>query len=514
MKRLGVLFGLLGTLAFLALVVPGARSLWSELRAPAAALPRIVPPSSAPGSLPASPPEVPPELGPYRVPEERLVSYTLRSSTALTFREGAVVMPLESDALGLRRRRTQVPPDALRVVVLGDSVAFGFGLDEGGTLAEQLERELASLAPSRPVACFTVALPSWNVDNAFRFLLDHLDHFRPDLVLWMPVSNDLEDGYGVTESGDRRAGDDPSSDVPGLHVRPEWGFLAARARELGPAAERARARAGPEVLVSGATPLSRRRFARVAAVVGAARLRLERAGARLVLAGYEQSDFQRELRAELIEAGLALEELALFEGLTREDSLGIDPHPSARTVGVMARFLAEELVARGWIPGARPPGPAWLAPELRARQARLPARDEALSWSRAHRLQVAETLEAHLVPATLQGMLQVYGGIHLDDSLEPVFGAALPEGRELVLRLAPLADVPDLYPLEVEVRAQERTLGVLRLEAGGECVGRFALEPGGGPFDVVLRASDHVRVTRRGQSALAWGRLIELESVP
>lgn len=509
MTRSGVLFGLLGLLAFLALVVPGARSLWSVLRPPTAAQSVAVPESS-----PDPTPEVPPELGPYRVPEERLVSYTLRPSTALTFREGAVVMPLESDALGLRRRRTEVPPDAQRIVVLGDSVAFGFGLDEGGTLAEQLERELASLAPTRPVACFTVALPSWNVANAFRFLLDHLDEFRPELVVWLPVENDLEDGYGVTESGDRRAGDDPASDVPGLHVRPEWGFLAARSKELGPAAGEARRRAGPEVLISGATPLSRRRFARAAEVVGAAARRLERAGARLVVAAHQQSDFQRELRASLLEAGLALDELALFETLTKADSLGIDPHPSARTVGVMARFLAEELVARGWIPGARAPAPDGLAPELRARRAQLPTRDEALAWSRAQRLRSAATLEARIVPATLQGMLQVYGGIHLDDSLEPVFGAALPAGRELVVRLAPLVDAPDLYPLEVEVLAGERSLGVLVVEAGLEAEWRFPLAESGPTFDVFLRARDHVRATRRGQSALAWARLVLLESRP
>jgi len=504
-KRSGLLFGLFGTLAFFSLALPGARSLWSVLRPPTA-----LPPTPAPELLP----EVPPELGPYRVPEERLVSYTLRPSTALTFREGAVVMPLESDALGLRRRRTEVPPDALCIVVLGDSVAFGFGLDEGGTLAEQLERELTGLAPTRPVACFTVALPSWNVDNAFRFLLDHLDEFRPELVLWLPVENDLEDGYGVTESGDRRAGEDPASDVPGLHVRPEWGFLAARSKELGAAAGEARLRAGPEVLVSGATPLSRRRFAHAAEVVGAAARRLERAGARLVVAAHQQSDFQRELRASLLEAGLVLDELALFEALTKTDSLGIDPHPSARTVGVMARFLTEEFVARGWIPGARAPEREGLAPELRARQAELPTHAEALAWSRASRARVAQALEARIVPSTLQGMLQVYGGIHLDDSLEPVFGAALPAGRELVVGLAPLDDVPDLYPLEVEVFAQEQRLGVLRLEAGRACVARFALAPRGGPFDLVLRAPDHVRVTRRGQSALAFGRLLELESVP
>ena len=133
-----------------------------------------------------------------------LVAYTFKTGSTLTYAEGKVTMQFATDELGMRARAGPPPAaDAPRIVVLGDSVAFGFGLGDEDTLAAQLERLLGGR-----VACSTVAVPSWNCQNAWRFLLDHLDRLRPDVVLYFPVENDLEDGYGVTEAGQRRTAED------------------------------------------------------------------------------------------------------------------------------------------------------------------------------------------------------------------------------------------------------------------------------------------------------------------
>jgi hypothetical protein len=253
--------------------------------------------------------------GPYLVPADPLVSYVLQPEREVRFAENRVGMTFETDALGLRARGGDGPPGAaptadvdgaLRIVVLGDSVAFGLGLDVRDALAAQLERELAAAGITPAPACFGVALPSWNARNAWRFLLDHLDHYRPDIVLYLPVNNDLEDGYAVTEAGERRGGEDPCATHPLLDVRPEWGYLGLRLRELRAAgadpAEIGR-RVGPQVLYGGASPLSRARFAEMAAEIARGARRLERAGAKLALVPYERSDFHVELRAELQRAG-------------------------------------------------------------------------------------------------------------------------------------------------------------------------------------------------------------------
>src|SRR5262249_23718084 len=152
--------------------------------------------------------------------------------STLTYTEGKVTMQFATDELGMRARPGPPPAeDALRIVVLGDSVAFGFGLDDGDTLASQLERLLAAPLGGR-AGCATVAVPSWNAQNAWRFLLDHLDRFRPDVVLYFPVENDLEDGYGVNEAGQRRTAEDPGSAEPLLHVRAARAFVTLHTREL------------------------------------------------------------------------------------------------------------------------------------------------------------------------------------------------------------------------------------------------------------------------------------------
>jgi hypothetical protein len=448
------------------------------------------------------------ERGSYRVPEERMVAYTLRTSQALTHREGKVVMPLLTDELGMRARRTPVPTEARRIVVLGDSVAFGFGLDEGGTLAEQLESVLNALQPVRPVACFTVAVPSWNATDAFRFLLDHLDHYRPDIVLWLPVSNDLEDAYGVDENGQRRFAPDVFSPHPRLHLRPDWPFLALRAKAVAP--ER-RLALGPEILVSGLAPLSRARFVRAVAECERARARLARTGARLFVAAHEQSDYQRELRATWLRAGLDLDELALFEALEKDDTLLIDPHPSARTVGVMARWLAGELVAEGLVDAG---GGGLAVPEesYATRRAQLPTRQEALAWSAARTARANEELEPRIDPETMQGLLQVYGGLNLDGTLEPHFAAALPAGRTLVVELEPLAEAPE--PFEVEVLLGNTRLGVVSLGVSGPVRAEFPLAGEPGVVDVHLVASDSLLREARGKRWLAAARFVALEVLP
>src|SRR5262245_3208890 len=59
--------------------------------------------------------------GTYRVAEDPLVAYTLRLDAELDYLE----QPIHTDGLGLRVRAEPPAPGAFRLVVLGDSVAYG-----------------------------------------------------------------------------------------------------------------------------------------------------------------------------------------------------------------------------------------------------------------------------------------------------------------------------------------------------------------------------------------------------
>jgi hypothetical protein len=454
--------------------------------------------------------------GPFRVPDDALVAYTLKTKSTLTYTEGKVSMRLVTDELGLRARPGAPPAaDALRILVLGDSVAFGFGLDDADTLAAQLEKLLTAPLGGR-VACYTVAVPSWNARNAWRFLLDHLASLRPDIVLYLPVDNDLEDSYGVTEAGQRRAAEDPASAQPLLHVRPVRALVTLRSRELRAAGDDPEQRLGPGVIGARLSTLSRERYADMARTIQAGVQRLERVHARCALVAYEQSEFHRELRAELLRAGAAPVEIPLLNELLRDDTLEIDPHPSAATVTAFARWIAASLFELGWLPGGGRASLPEVEERYAGRRARSLGAEEAEDWSRARHARLEAELQARISTETLQGILQVYGGLNLDGTLEAQCAVVLPRGRTLGVRLAPLAAPPDLYPLEVRVFANERALGSLSVRAGEECTARFELGPeeAAAPFEVRLEAHDWALVTVRGKTWLAAARLVELESLP
>lgn len=454
--------------------------------------------------------------GPFRVPDDALVAYTLKTASELTYTEGKVTMQLVTDELGLRARPGPPPAaDALRILVLGDSVAFGFGLGDADTLAAQLERVLAAPLGGR-VACFTVAIPSWNTRNAWRFLLDHLERLRPDIVLYLPVENDLEDSYGVTEAGQRRAAEDPASAHPLLHVRPVRALVNLRTRALRAAGDDPEERLGPGVIGARLSTLSRARYGDMARTIAAGVQRLERIQARIALVSYEQSEFHRELRAELLRAGAAPVEIPLLAEIQKDDTLGIDPHPSAATVGAFALWIAESLLELGWLPGAgRAELPA-VAARYAGRRASVLEGAQAEDWSRARHERLVRALEPRISTDTLQGILQVYGGLNLDGTLEAQCAAVLPHGKTLRVCVAPLAAPADLYPLTLRVFVNERALGSLSIRAGEECTARFELgaEEAAAPFEVRLEAHDWALVTLRGKSWVAAARLVELESLP
>ena len=466
--------------------------------------------------------------GPYRGTEDPLVGYALKAEAELNYLDGRPEGNVRTDSLGLRVRPGPAPDaDAFRIVVLGDSVAFGLGLAAEEVLAARLEAELAAARgpDARAIACRTVAVPSWNYRNALRFLLDHLAELEPDLVLYLPVANDLDDSYGTNEAGQRREAEDPGVPHPLLFFRPEWTFLGYVERARRAAGESVdEARAGPDVYCAGLTASSRWRLTDLVEELELARERLARRGTPLVLVPHEQSDFQHQLRAEMAEHGLELPVIPLLEDMQPGDTLGWDPHPSAQTVRAFAVWLARDLLAGPWLPdgygesgGSGPPPLPEVPASLAERRGRELGPEAARAWRREFQARVEGALEPVLDAATLRGMRQTYGGINLDASLRPEFAAVLPRGRRLRVRLAPLSsgNADGLYPLEVGVYVEERRVGTLSVAASGESEQVFALGPAeaAAAYEVRLLPRDWRTVSAFGKSTVASARLVELESL-
>jgi len=98
------------------------------------------------------------------------------------------------NTMGLRGPEIETPgPDVTRVVLVGDSVVFGWRIADENRIGESMTRIIASgLGPGR-VEVVSVALPSWNTRSEAAFLRRNFHLLNPDVVVWNLLRNDILD---------------------------------------------------------------------------------------------------------------------------------------------------------------------------------------------------------------------------------------------------------------------------------------------------------------------------------
>ncbi len=420
--------------------------------------------------------------GPYAVSDDPVVGYELKRSFAYSFHDALAHV----DADGLRRRAgPERAPDAPRVLLVGDSVAFGYGVLDDETYAAQLEQLLAGTLddPAAAPVVRTLACPGWNHRSSLRKLRTELARLAPDVVLYLAVNNDLDDATTVTETGQRRVWVDPAGglDRPQSSTESFHAFWTsveglpslAWAEEL----RRVGRRAVERVLASGLTPESLRRWDALVQDVLYTRARVASAGGVFaVVLGYDD-DFERRLDLRLAQADPELPVLGLFTGFRSEDTLVDDPHPNPRCVRAGALRMARFLIERGWIAGARaerlPPqderydGRAWERPGAAERE----------RWQGETDALLERFLEPEVDLARVVGIHQVYGGVQGDGTVARCAWVALRNrsgATRVQVELVPVPGVPD--PLLVRTTVGERLAATTEVAAarGGEAV-RFSV---------------------------------------
>lgn len=93
-------------------------------------------------------------------------------------------MQVQVNADGLRERPLEaLQSAALRILAVGDSFTFGYGLDQGLAWPRQLERALAGRAAPAPIAVINAGVPGYNVAQMDDSLRELLPKARPHLVV-------------------------------------------------------------------------------------------------------------------------------------------------------------------------------------------------------------------------------------------------------------------------------------------------------------------------------------------
>ena len=134
-------------------------------------------------------------FNPYR--SDASLSYALRPGWSGRHETADFRVAVRVNELGMRGadRAQQKPAGAWRVLVLGDSYAFGWGVEETEAFPARLEARWQ--ADGIPVEVLDAAVPGYAADQQWIVLRDRGFPLDPDLIVLASCQNDVED-LGLT----------------------------------------------------------------------------------------------------------------------------------------------------------------------------------------------------------------------------------------------------------------------------------------------------------------------------
>jgi hypothetical protein len=278
--------------------------------------------------------------------------FSLRKNFSGTSSEG---LPVRINSLGLRDREyAAVPPrDVDRILVLGDSVVFGYGVRAEETFPKRLEQRLRRDRPGRftDYEIISAGFPAYNAVMEFMYLRDEGLHLKPGMVMLCYILNDAEPGAGGRAdswTGRRAAG---LREFCRLHCRSLL-FLKARFRRLG-------TRMGYRQTVTDYYSGDRRGWDKALSAVEDMQSLCAAGGVAFMVILFPRLEglqgdavfapLYRTLSEEMGEKGIDV--IDLFPAFSGRDEKALwvserDRHPNARAHGIAARAVYPHLLRR------------------------------------------------------------------------------------------------------------------------------------------------------------------------
>jgi hypothetical protein len=133
---------------------------------------------------------------------DREIGYVLNKSMKSATWHGVEGKPYRVNSIGLRGEDIgPKPPGVTRIVLAGDSVLFGWKLEDPDIVANIMQRIVGERLAHEEIEFVNVALPGWNIRSERAFLDRHLDLLQPDHVIWSLIRNDIFTSPGVVPPG-------------------------------------------------------------------------------------------------------------------------------------------------------------------------------------------------------------------------------------------------------------------------------------------------------------------------
>lgn len=395
---------------------------------------------------------------------------------------------LRSNAHGMRERDYALPkPEGMtRVVILGDSFVMGDGIQEDERFGRLLESELVSRgsAPG-PVECIHLGLGSWNIRSEVSWLRRQLGLLKPDLVVHVLVTNDLDDTTAVRGFGQ------PAAFSAQFRERADGIILQRHPRILG----------FRDVgwLIYGLDHESTERYRNAAADLELLRDKVQEAGGRY-LAVLHWTGLLGEAR-DLLVGGLAEEETAFLpESFDRDERFIFGPtnlHWNAAGNGEVMRLVYGLIQQRGLLPMLELE--PWDEADQRVLELHEAGVAEAALGRGAPERLGRTPLQSEIVISELDDRTasQLHGGVGARGLLAPYASMLLAcDENATALRLeGRCLPRPELDEPVLEVLVEGHLAGSIELVPGRPFDVRLELPPDverGRPVGVVLRSSDHV----------------------
>jgi len=142
---------------------------------------------------------------------------------------------LRTNALGFRgpEVKKDKPAGTCRILVLGDSVAFGWGVNDEVTFLRRWEHELSLRPNGRRCEVVNTGHPMYDTTQEAALLRDEGMALHPDVVLLVYVVNDIEPTRDVVETDYLHRAGHPEEALPSIEDR--WTRMAAFVKPLLPA---------------------------------------------------------------------------------------------------------------------------------------------------------------------------------------------------------------------------------------------------------------------------------------
>ncbi len=127
--------------------------------------------------------------------EDPVLGYTLTPTFSGTIQRSEFTVPVTVGAGGLRSWEGGAKAaDTFRILVLGDSQAFGFGVGDDETFAAQLETLLAARHPGLSIEVINGGIPGYGTADQVAYLRARGAEIDPDLIVLQFLSvNDLKE---------------------------------------------------------------------------------------------------------------------------------------------------------------------------------------------------------------------------------------------------------------------------------------------------------------------------------